>query len=138
AVQRARLHVIGRPIARYRRHDDQKTSIESRFKAELITARQRFLDQTAHQPVPRQRSLPDFSRRLRVTSLNDLGWHYGAGIAHSRLAEALHRGGCDVSAVAFREGTVSASSLKGYDPTELADHIAENKPALVLLGNVHG
>jgi len=138
AVQGAQLHVIGRPIARYRKHDDQKTSIESRFKAELITVRQRFLDRTGHQPVPRQRSLPDFSRRLRVTSLNDLGWHYGAGIAHGRLVEALRRAGCEISAVAFREGTLSASSRKGYDPTELAEHIAEHEPDLVLLGNVHG
>jgi len=138
AVQRAQLHVIGRPIARYRQHDDQKTSIESRFKAELITVRQRFLDRSGYQPAPRQRPLPDFTRRLRVTSLNDLGWHYGAGIAHGRLAEALRRAGCDVSAVAFREGTVSASSVKGYDPAELAEHIAEHQPDLVLLGNVHG
>jgi glycosyltransferase involved in cell wall biosynthesis len=138
AVHRAQLHVIGRPIARYRQHDDQKTSIESRFKAELITVRQRFLDRSGYQPAPRQRSLPDFSRRLRVTSLNDLGWHYGAGIAHGRLADALRRAGCDVSAVALREGIVSAASVKGYDPTELAEHIAEHEPDLVLLGNVHG
>ena len=138
AVQRAQLHVIGRPIARYRKHDDQKTSIESRFKAELITVRQRFLERSGYQPAPRQRCLPDFSRRLRVTFLNDLGWHYGAGIAHGRLAEALRRGGCEVSAVAFREGTLSTSSGKGYDPTQLAGHIAEHEPDLVLLGNVHG
>jgi glycosyltransferase involved in cell wall biosynthesis len=138
AVQGAQLHVIGRPIARYRQHDDQKTSIESRFKAELITVRQRFLDRTGYQPAPRQRSLPDFSKRLRVTSLNDLGWHYGAGIAHGRLAEALRRAGCEISAVAFREGTLSASTGKGYDPKELAGHIAEHEPDLVLLGNVHG
>jgi len=138
AVERAQLHVIGRPIARYRQHDDQKTSIESRFKAELITVRQLFLERSGYQPAPRQRSRPDFSRRLRVTLLNDLGWHYGAGIAHGRLAEALRRGGCDVSAVAFREGTLAASNGKGYDPTELAGHIAEHEPDLVLLGNVHG
>jgi glycosyltransferase involved in cell wall biosynthesis len=139
AVQRAQLHVIGRPIARFRRHDDQKTSIESRFKAELITVRQRFLDRSGYQPVPSQRSLPDFSRRLRVTLLNDVGWHYGgAGIAHGRLAEALRRAGCDVSAVAFRDRDLSASGERGYDPTELAIHIAEHEPDLVLLGNVHG
>jgi glycosyltransferase involved in cell wall biosynthesis len=137
AVQGAQLHVIGRPIARYRKHDDQKTSIESRFKAELITVRQRFLDRTGHQPVPRQRPLPDFSRRLRVTSLNDLGWHFGAGIAHGRLAEALRRAGCEVSAVAFREGNLAPADVKGYDPAELAGHIAEHEPDLVLLGNVH-
>ena len=137
AVQRAQLHVIGRPIARYRKHDNQKTRIESRFKSELITVRQRFLDRTGYLPAPRQRSLPDFSRRLRVTSLNDLGWHFGAGIAHGRLAEALRRAGCDVSAAAFREGTSSGSGGKGYNPTELAEHIAEHGPDLVLLGNVH-
>jgi glycosyltransferase involved in cell wall biosynthesis len=138
AVQRAQLHVIGRPIARYRQHDDQKTSDESRFKADLIAIRQSFLDRSGYRPVPRQRSLPDFSRRLRVTLLNDLGWRYGAGIAHGRLAEALRRAGCDVSAVAFQEGALSASSAKGYDPTKLAEDIAAHEPDLVLLGNVHG
>jgi glycosyltransferase involved in cell wall biosynthesis len=136
ATERAQLHVIGRPIARYRQHDDQKTSIESRFKAELITVRQRFLDRSGYQPVANQRSLPVFSRRLRVTSLNDSGWHYGAGIAHERLAKALRRAGCDVSAVALREETLSSG--KGYAPTELSGHIAEHEPDLVLLGNVHG
>src|SRR5271167_3179968 len=97
--------------------NDQKTSIESRFKAELITVRQHYLDRTGYQPAPRQRSLSDFSKRLRVTLLNDHGWHYGAGIAHGRLADALRRAGCDVSAVALREGTVTASRVKGYDPT---------------------
>ena len=135
AAQRAQLHVIGRPIARFRQHDDQKTADESRFKADLIMIRQRFLDRSGYQPAP-QRSVPDFSRRLRVTLLNDIGWHYGAGIAHGRLANALRRTGCDVSAVAFQEGTVSASSVN--DPTELAGHIAEHEPDLVLLGNVHG
>jgi glycosyltransferase involved in cell wall biosynthesis len=138
AAQEAQLHVIGRPIARYRRHEDQKTSVDSRFKPELIAVRDAYLTRSGYQPAARQRALPDFSRRLRVTMLNDLGGHYGAGIAHSRLADALRRAGCDVSTVAFREGTSSTAKGKDYDARELADRIAEHKPDLVVVGNVHG
>jgi glycosyltransferase involved in cell wall biosynthesis len=138
ATEGARLHVIGRPIARYRQHDEQKTSIASRFKEELVSVRQRYLARTGYQPASTPRSFPDFSRRLRVTSLNDHGWNYGAGIAHGRLTDALRRGGCEVSAVAFQEGTLSAPRGKALDPTELAERIAAHRPDLVLLGNVHG
>jgi glycosyltransferase involved in cell wall biosynthesis len=138
ATEGARLHVIGRPIARYRQHAEQKTSIESRFKEELASVRQRYFDRTGYQSAPRGRSSPDFSRRLRVTLVNDHGWNYGAGIAHGRLADALRRGGCEVSAVAFQEGTLSASGGKAFDPAELAERIGAHGPDLVLLGNVHG
>ena len=133
----ARLHVIGRPIARYRQHDEQKTSIESRFKSELVSVRQRYLNSTGYRPASTPRSYPDFSRRLRVTLVNDHGWNYGAGIAHGRLADALRRGGCEVSAFAFDEWTLSAAGQK-IDPGELAERIAGHGTDLVLVGNIHG
>jgi glycosyltransferase involved in cell wall biosynthesis len=138
ATTGARLHVIGRPIARYRQHDEQKTSVESLFKDELVAVKLRYLDRTKYRPAPTQRSRSDFSRRLRVTLLNDHGWNYGAGIAHGRLADALRRGGCEVSAVAFQEGTLSAPGGKRFDPAALAERIGTHTPDLVLIGNVHG
>jgi hypothetical protein len=137
AAQGARLHVIGRPIARYRQHADQKTSVEGKFKPELLVVRQQYLDRTSYQPTVTDRGLLDFSRRLRVTFLNDIGWNYGAGIAHRRIADALRRAGCAVSSVAFRE-LLNELETKIYDPYKLADFIALSNPDLIVIGNVHG
>jgi glycosyltransferase involved in cell wall biosynthesis len=139
AEQKAKLHVIGRPIACFRQHDAQKTHIESRFKAELQIVRQQYLERTGYRPVRTPRAAPTASRPLRVTLLNDHGYRrWGAGIAHARLAAALRRVGCDVSMVAFREGPHRIPRLGRAEPAALAAHIAKFNPDLVLLGNVHG
>ena len=87
AQARAKLHVIGRPISIFRKHDQQKTRSEANFKEELRTVRSEYLgtedaeveEPTAHPGRP----------NLRVTLLSDLGFKYGAGIAQRRIAEAV-------------------------------------------------
>ena len=88
----AKLHVIGRPIAWFRLHEGQKTHDDSKFKAELVQFRDSYLERTGRSTKPRPVS--DKPRRqLSVALLNDLGFQYGAGLAHQRFAEALSLAG---------------------------------------------
>ena len=132
AVENAKIHVIGRPIALFRRHDQQKTHVESRFKAELITVRDSFVKRTGH--VPTQNPNGASSRKLSFCFVNDIGFHYGAGIAHLRLAEAIEAAGHKVSAFQLLD-----RNRQGVLPTsdELVAQIEETDCDIVVLGNVH-
>jgi glycosyltransferase involved in cell wall biosynthesis len=137
AEQQAKLHVIGRPIARYRVHDSQKTFRMEFYKPELIHVRDRFtrragmtarLNGRAHKTnghVPRT--------HLRVLFFNDLGNVAGAGIAHHRLAAAVATGGHEVIPLAICP-TLTRCTL----PHEaILQAIADRKPDLIFLGNIH-
>ncbi len=133
----ARVHSIGRPIVWFRTHEDQKTSEGDGggFKGELPKV---VIDHCEkHGIVREERPKEQVKQRLRVAFFNDVGFEYGAGIAHKRLAQAFALAGHEVHAVAathpepIREHpSVSAgdvlTALKGIDPD------------LVVIGNVHG
>ncbi len=129
----ARLHVIGRPLAWFRLHPEQKTAKPEAFQAELREVRRAF-------------ATAGFSRRsagsgeprhgLRIVMVNDLGYAYGAGIAHRRIAEALRAAGHEVHAVMLRddsEGLPGASLGLGLAMKRIADC----KPDLIIAGNLH-
>src|SRR4029079_4275929 len=99
AEQAARLHVIGRPVAQFRMHAEQKTH-EDRFRPELEELNQKLLSRFGKCPtsrVPRQRP-------LRVVMLNDVGFNFGAGGAQKRIAQALVRRGAVVVPFSFQRG----------------------------------
>lgn len=152
AAQGARLHVIGRPVALYRQHPEQKTFVLERFRNELRQARDDFvqrrtggvspqgeasgsgcLPRKAHAP----RSSVERKSKLRLTFFNDIGLQFGAGTAHGRLAQAAALAGHDVEVVGVT-----------WVPSIYTDPLAENeailreleqaRPDLVVLGNLHG
>lgn len=131
----ARLKVIARPMALYRLHEGQKTAVPEGYQSELPHVRDRhlrLLGREARQPRPRGRTTP-----LRVAFFNDLGWSFGAGIAHRRLATALTALGHEVHALSaarpdpvHEPGAVSASAL--------VERLRMIGPDLVVVGNLHG
>lgn len=133
----ARLKVIGRPVALFRAHAEQKTAgdVVGGFRAELPRARDEFLQRAgmtweAPVRVPRKDA-------LRVVLYNDLGYAYGAGIAHKRLAEAFLNAGHEVFAVAASLTDHHASAPKASH-ADTVGRIAAFHPDLVVVGNMHG
>lgn len=133
----ARLSVIGTPIARFRAHELQKTASTEGggFRAELPKARQAFLDRTGHAPTPMKPH--PIKPRLKVAMVNDLGYAYGAGIAHKRMAEALALGGHEVVSVSAgtAETGIEAPAISTED---VIAKVEAHSPDLVIIGNVHG
>lgn len=133
----AKLHVIGRPIAIFRAHPDQKTAgdIVGGYRAELPRARDAAAARLGR-PVP-PASPPLTRPRLRIAMFNDVGYAYGAGIAHRRIAHALALAGHDVHAIAAArvEPTREPAGITG---ASLLDALDEIKPDLVVVGNLHG
>jgi len=133
----ARLHVVGRPIAWFRSHDEQKTAETEGggFRAELPKVREAFLERTGRAWKPRPPA-ESAGKRPRVVLFNDIGFAYGAGIAHRRMAQALAAGGHEVQALAAMRPHIDtdASCLSADD---ICKRIAEAHPDLVVIGNVH-
>lgn len=123
----ARIHVIGRPIALFRAHEEQKTQ-DTGFVQELPKVVQKFIDRTGHETRPAYDHQP--KPTLRVVLFNDIGYKYGAGIAHRRVAEALATAGHDVHAVADED-------VKWTTSADVVAAIAAHNPDLVIVGNVH-
>jgi glycosyltransferase involved in cell wall biosynthesis len=133
----AKLHVLGRPMALFRAHDEQKTAgdVVGGFRAELPRARDAFLQRIGKTlPAPRQ---PAKRRTLRVALFNDLGYAYGAGIAHRRMAEAFAAAGHTVFAVAATSNDHHASTPRSTF-SEIVARLAALEPDLVVVGNLHG
>jgi glycosyltransferase involved in cell wall biosynthesis len=137
AAAGAKLHVIGRPVALFRAHDEQKTAgdVVGGFRAELPRARDAFIAREGLSwsgGTHATRKGP-----LRIVLFNDLGFAYGAGIAHRRMAEAFLHAGHEVFPVA-------ASLTDYHGATPRATHeatvhkIASYSPDLVVVGNMHG
>ena len=127
----ARIHVIGRPVAQFRMHASQKTHVSERFIAELRQFNQKLqgrLGRSVSGPAP------EF-RPVKVTLLNDVGFHFGAGTAHQRLAQALASGsGTVVTCLSLQE------RLESSGPVEIKRTLAalaRTEPDLVLIGNLH-
>lgn len=130
----ARLHVIGRPIARFRMHEGQKTHDPSGFKAELPTVRDAFLAWTGRTREPRENRPKS---KLRAVFFNDMGFRYGAGLAHGRLAASMASAGHDVVPIAAAPGS-SATNVPLVETAKILETIGAQEPDLVVLGNLHG
>ena len=132
----ALIHPIGRPIAWFRQHSAQKTHNPEHFMAELRVVRDEYLRRTGR-TLRNQRRPPQAGRQLRALFLNDLGWRYGAGIAHHRLASALVRGGNSIEAIAFSEDVIRAGEEPKISTGWLHDRIASLNPDFIVAGNLH-
>jgi glycosyltransferase involved in cell wall biosynthesis len=135
------LHAIGRPLALFRVHPDQKTHAPERFQAELRRLRAAYLERTAR-PAPPARGRAADNRRLRVAMINDVGDIYGAGIAHGRIAEGLRLAGHEVlstSLRALRSDAPKAATPQDRDALRAALQrwLARTRPDLAILGNLH-
>lgn len=101
---------------------------------------------------------------LRILMLNDVGFQYGAGIAHLRQIQSLLMLGHDVGGICWQQGSVEESipfiprSAKGrwlgmfhspkldghqnINPEQIRkiilDHVARWAPDVVIVGNIHG
>jgi tetratricopeptide (TPR) repeat protein/glycosyltransferase involved in cell wall biosynthesis len=133
ATQGARLSVIGYPIAQYRMHAAQKTSDVDKYEPELRqvcdSLRLRFNYPVSHH-VPR--SGPS---RLRIALVNDVGTLGGAGIAHSRIGQALALAGHEVISIAGTlDWSLTPVSCMAENVFQL---VAEVNPDLVVVGNLH-
>lgn len=138
AAAGAKLNVIGRPVALFRAHPEQKTAgtVVGGFRAELPKARDAAAERLGITPQPRARRENQRSK-VRIVLYNDLGYAYGAGIGHRRLAEALTLAGHDVFAVAAAS-TEHHSSAPKATISDTVDRIAAFNPDLVVVGNLHG
>lgn len=135
AFHGARLHVVGSPLARFRQHADQKTADPSKFKAELVTVRDRFAATHGTPVSPGRRPPPRWDRTLRVAVINDIGPLHGAGIAQSRLAAAIEMAGHNIEwfSLADPEHVHSENASSA-----ILHQIAAYGPDVVLFGNLHG
>jgi hypothetical protein len=128
----ARIHAIGRPVAQFRMHASQKTHVTERFMTELEglnrTLRERLGRTASPGPAPQ-------ARKLKITFLNDVGFHYGAGNAHQRLAQALASNGSSVTALSFMNGLEGKPRPVDVPGTVAA--IERSGPDVVVLGNLH-
>jgi glycosyltransferase involved in cell wall biosynthesis len=134
AVEGANLHVIGKPLARFRQHPEQKTADPSKFKAELIIVRDRFITSLRLSPPASDRPPVNWTRTLRVAVINDLGPQYGAGIAQARLAAGIEMAGHDVEWFNLKSYMQSETTA---DIQRLISSVIDYRPDAVLFGNLH-
>lgn len=131
ALRGARLHGIGATVAWFRAHAAQKTADERGFKSELVAVRDAFAHKHGLQCRTRRPPV-NWTRRLRVVMLNDLGARYGAGAAHLRIAAALDLAGHEVEFF-----MLTASSQAGQGFGDIIDSIQRYAPDLIICGNLH-
>jgi glycosyltransferase involved in cell wall biosynthesis len=136
AEQRAQLHVIGRPVALYRVHEQQKTFAADDFQPELIRVRHQFLQRTGRS-IDRnghsQNGHAETKAHLRVLFFNDLGNVGGAAIAHQRLAAAMAEAGHVVIPIA-----ICPHLTRCELPNEkILQAITDRTPDLIFIGNIH-
>jgi len=131
----ARARVIGRDICCFRAHDEQKTADGGGggFRSELPEVVARYRGQPAVERMPL--AFPPPPKVLRVVSLTDLGFAYGAGIYQERLMESLGTMGHEVIPVGVSEADVPPS---GAGAEDIATAVLDCEPDLVFVGNMHG
>ena len=130
------IHVVGRPMAWFRVHEDQKTYLPANFVPELRACRDAFIREhglVSVTPV----EVPHLRRSLRITLLNDHGPFYGAGIAHARLGRALSRAGHEVRFISILDDPEIRRGTEVYSAQEVLDRVEASAPDLVVAGNLH-
>jgi glycosyltransferase involved in cell wall biosynthesis len=130
------LHVIGRPVAWFRQHAEQKTHVQERFFAELRQARDAFIARTGRTWTPR--TVPAVPRRqLRIAMLNDHGFQFGAGVAHGRMAHTLALAGHEIVPISFAAKSEDIEGAAQVTNERLVEEVLSATPDFVLVGNIH-
>jgi glycosyltransferase involved in cell wall biosynthesis len=129
----ARLHVIGAPIAIFRVHEQQKTCHPDKYLPELRRVNAEICTKLGVQPSEPMPA-PSPATRPRVVLLNDVGFEFGAGIAHRRIGRALLGHGHQVSGLCLSgEGGTPGMA----ENNEVLAELERAQPDLVILGNLH-
>lgn len=131
AAAGAQLSVIGTPLAHFRRHAEQKTNDELAFKKELILVRDKLVETYQVGPSTQQRPRVNWSKKLKVAMVNNLGFLYGAGIAQQRIAASFEMAGQIVRSFDFLSYSADVEA-------ELVQAVIKFNPDLVIFGNLHG
>ncbi len=130
----AKLKVISSPVAHYRVHEAQKTAVASDYQSELPGVRDAFASERSLTPPPARSPGRD---RIRVVLFNDIGYTYGAGIAHRRVGATFAAMGHDV--VSLAATTVHPTREQTRIGAEsVLEQIERHNPDLVVVGNLHG
>src|SRR5262249_15599235 len=76
---------------------------------------------------------------LKVLGVNDLGYLYGAGIAHRRALESLKLAGHEVHVVALADepSPLAANPCGAYAFPYIQTHATAERYDLILAGNIH-
>ncbi|MGL4399478.1 MAG: glycosyltransferase [Luteolibacter sp.] len=129
------LKVIGRPIAQFRVHEEQKTQDVNGFKHELRALIDKIRPTLQMPPAP----APIIGRKqkLKIVFFNDLGFRYGAGIAHERLARAARMAGHDVIPVSVGIDNLTDSEKALPFAKQIVPSLNALSPDLVVVGNIH-
>jgi glycosyltransferase involved in cell wall biosynthesis len=134
ALGGAKLHVIGKSLARFRQHPEQKTADPAKFKAELISVRDQFVSSHGLDAPSCNRPPVRWDRVLRIAIINDLGPRYGAGIAQARLAAGIEMAGHDVEWFCLDSSAESEASAAA---AKLILDVTAYRPDAVIFGNLH-
>jgi glycosyltransferase involved in cell wall biosynthesis len=135
AREGAQLHVIAAPVAWFRQHEEQKTAEAAKFHAELIECRDRYIaEQELEVSFPARVDEP--VHRLRVAMLNDVGYDYGAGIAHQRIAQSFLMAGHDVRVVAFKHDEFGLET-PSHNLDRVLELVSRHAPHVIITGNLH-
>jgi len=126
----ARIHIIGRTIALYRMHNQQKTSTVEAYLPELLEHSGNLQKKYNVKNEPEK----ILKNRLTIIFFNDYGFKYGAGVAHRRLAQALELAGHDIHALAVADFD---TETRPSDFSRIYTAITDLKPDLIVLGNLH-
>jgi glycosyltransferase involved in cell wall biosynthesis/SAM-dependent methyltransferase len=129
------LKVIGRPVAQFRVHEEQKTHDISGFKNEL----QAIIDKirpTLQMP-PSPPPLKGRKAKLKIVFFNDLGFRYGAGIAHHRIARAAQLAGHEVIPVSVGIDNLTDTEKALPFAAQIVPYLKSLEPDMVLVGNIH-
>ncbi len=122
----ARLHAIGRPLAWFRLHEEQKTSARSNVALELTACRDAVLRECAIHPKSAPAVLPSWRQKLLITLIED--GQASLGSARLRLARALASAGHEISMVAVNDAPLGKHGLE-----HLLDRVSATRADLVMM-----
>ncbi|QLE86081.1 glycosyltransferase [Shewanella sp. Scap07] len=132
ALNRAELVGIGVPLVHFRTHEQQKTADEQAFKQELVSVRDKFIDDNDIEWKGSKRPRVNWGIKLKVAFVNDLGYKFGAGVAQLRIAGAFD----------LAQQQTAVFDLLNYQQadgsfTNLFESIERFDPDLIIFGNLH-
>lgn len=136
---KAKLQVIGHPVAWFRYHAAQKTNDISASPEEFSrVCREVARAENIDLSITNDKGPPVLGRALHIAMVNDVGFQYGAGIAHKRLSDALTMAGHNVThfTLGFNPNETRTGCAK--EIRRVTGDIDKLQPDLVLCGNLHG
>ena len=131
-----RIHVIGRSVAWFRIHEEQKTNAEAKFKTELSNYVDEFYARTGRARRP-SRAHKQPKHQLRIAMLNDHGFRYGAGIAHQRMADSMTLAGHTVLPMSLRAEPGYTGEPTHLTAAEVEEVVSASRPDIIIAGNIH-